>query len=151
MPFAHLRASMPDFGASTGVNFRDATKTQPELPFGVGSDADRQWTALLAIIRDVVDEVGLKQCAFDLDVSPSQLSHALNERERHHVPARWLVYFVRRSRHDDLPAFFAQLRGLELVARPTISPEEELRRLKEAMSECLSAEVRDVIAAKVRR
>jgi hypothetical protein len=142
---------MPDSGASTRVYSDGTRKTQPDLPFATGVDSDTRWTALLATIRDVVDEIGLKQCAFDLDVSPSQLSHALNERERHHVPARWLVYLVTRSRHDDLPLFFASLRGLDLVARPVISPEEELRRLKEAMAECLGADVREVIARKVRR
>lgn len=143
---------MPEIGAESLRNARTAPfRSQGELPFSVGADADNRWINLLAILRSVVEEIGLKQVAYDLDTSPSQVSNALNERDRHHVPARWLVYLASKSRNDDLAWFFAELRGLSLTTPPALTPEEELRRLKEAMGECLSSEVREVIARKVRR
>jgi hypothetical protein len=139
-------------GASTRVTDSYAPpRSQAELPFASGADADNRWAHLLNILRSTVDELGLKQVAYDLDTSPSQLSNSLAERDRHHVPARWLVYLATRSRHDDIPGFFAGLRGLELSTPPVMTPEEELRRLREAMGECLSAEVRAVVEKKVRK
>jgi hypothetical protein len=148
-----VRPFVPESGAETPRNSRGAEfpRSQAELPFATGSDADVRWRRLLDVLRATVEEIGLKQVAYDLDTSPSQVSNALNERDRHHVPARWLIYLARKSRHDEIPWFFAELRGLALTAPPVLTPEEELRRLQEAMTECLSAEVRDVIAKKVRR
>lgn len=111
----------------------------------VSSVMDRAWEELLAAMREVVDLRSLKQVAFDLDVSGSALNHALCERERHNVLARWLPYFVIHAPNDKLVEILARLRGLEVKEREELTPEEELRRLKSAMRAKLGDEVCDLV------
>ena len=98
----------------------------------------------------MAEAIGLKTVAYDLDVAPSQLSHALDERERN-LPARWVAYLVAGAPAelgDEYVRRLAKLRGLEVhEARPP-SPEEELAALKAALAEELGAGARAAVMAK---
>lgn len=137
-------------GASTGINLNDAEirNVQLDMRFDGSSRPESAWGLLLGLIRAVVDEAGLKQVAYDLDVSPSYLSHCLNERERNNVPAKWLPYFVMRAKTDDIVSFVALWRGLAVVPRKTLTPEQRLQRLEQALAEELGPETRKAILKK---
>jgi hypothetical protein len=132
---------VPPVPASTGVNTEDAVVTKPV-------DMTVRWEQRLALIREAVDEIGFKQTAFDLDVSPSLLSHALNGRERHNVPAKWLLYLELKSKRDDLAAFAARERGLDVVPRRVLTPEEQIAGLERALGELFGPELRALIFAR---
>jgi hypothetical protein len=125
-----------------------AAWTQLELGVPGASDHEAAWQMLLKLIRAEVDRRGLKEIAYDLDVAPSLLSHCLNERERHNVPAKWIAYFVMKADNDDIVAFLALLRGLKVEPRQQMKPEEEVARyrqwvasLPESMRKAVSVEV----------
>jgi hypothetical protein len=112
------------------------------------SDLGSAWALLLKLVVAVVDQRGLKQVAFDLDVSKSYLSHCLNEREHHNVPAKWIPYFVVHAANDDIPALIALLRDLKVEPRARMKPEEEVARYKRVLASYPEA-VRKHIAAEV--
>lgn len=92
-----------------------------------GRDFEGEWQQLLGLLRLEAAAIGLKDLAFTLDVQPSLISHSLAERDRN-FPAKWLLAFAVMSRTDDIAAYLAHARGLEVVSR-RLSPEEELERL----------------------
>jgi hypothetical protein len=114
---------------------------QLALDYVAGDGHRPHWQHLRRLLREVVDFVGCKEVAYDLDVSPSALLHALDERERHHVRAEWIPYLIRRAPNDSVLEFLASLRGLELVPRKELTPEEELARLKEELAKSLGPEL----------
>lgn len=123
---------MPRIGASTRVNSDDADVTQLGL-FDIPTDGEQLWRALQKEIADCVDEIGPKEFAYAVDVSPSQLSHALAGRERHHVPLRWLPVLLKMAKTDRLLRFLAAMRGRDVIAPEVLTPEEELVRMKQAL------------------
>ena len=123
---------MPQIGVSTGVKSRDAGMTQPSL-FDPCSVAESAWRDLKKMICEAVEEIGHKEVAYALDVSPSYLSHCLAERERHSIPLRWLPILLRMAKTDGLLSYLAALRGREVVAPEVLTPEEELVRMKQAL------------------
>lgn len=98
-----------------------------QLALGLAHDG--AWHEFRRLLRAVVDFVGVKQVAYDLDVAPSILLNALEERDRHHVRADWLPYLVRKAPNDDLVTFLASLRGLDVVPRRELTDAEKLERL----------------------
>lgn len=116
--------------------------TQIDLEFGPDARARECWSAVLAAMRAAIDSIGHKELAYRLDVAPSLLSEALNERERKHVQARWLPTILllapdphRRAILDAL----AGVAGYEVTARKVLSPAEKLARLEEAVRSKLGA------------
>lgn len=58
------------------------------------------WALVLIEAQRVLGDVGLKQAAYDLDVPPSMLAHAIAERDRHYLRGEWLLYFVAKDAED---------------------------------------------------
>lgn len=112
------------------------------------------WTVLWdedrRLLRRMAEAIGLKEVAFALDVAPSQLSHALDERERN-LPARWVAYLVATAPAelaDEYVRRLARLRGLDVVEAQKLSPEDELAALKAALAEELGTGARGAVLAK---
>lgn len=142
---------VPDDAASMRVNNRHAVgRSQLDL-FDLPTSDDEKWNDIRKLVAETIDLIGTKQAAYDLDMQPSLLLHMLAERDRHRISGRLLAYAITHAKDTSLIAYLAACGGQQVVAPEVITPEEELRRLKEAMGECLSAEVREVIARKVRR
>lgn len=112
---------------------------------------DSAWAELRRLLREAIDFKGLKQVAFDLDVAPSALLHAIDERERHHFRASWIPYLVANASNDDLADFFAGLRGRETIPAKPVLPEEENAAIKEALERHLGPELRAAILATARK
>lgn len=70
-------------------------------PAHAGGEA---WQRQLAILRTIVEHLGRKEVAFELDISGSGLSDALNERDRKRWAAEWthVVKAMLSSKHDDV-------------------------------------------------
>lgn len=96
---------------------------------------ERARDQLLDDLRQVVDVVGLKQVAFDLDQKRSKLSNALAGRDGYYMRMRDLPYFVARSPGHQIVEHLAELRGLRVEMAPPPSPEEELRALRQVLSD----------------
>jgi hypothetical protein len=143
---ASMRRTLPEYSPSTPVNSDDSVLTQLDLFVGGrGGRLDDRWAALRKEVRAAADELDPKQVAYDLDVSPSQLSHALAERDRH-IPMKWIIYFVERSRHGaKIAAYLAALSGHELTPRRELTPEERLERIERAIAEELGPGVRRAV------
>lgn len=120
------------------------------LRFDGRRQADADWRRVLDAIRDVVDYVGAKEVAFDLDLQPSALSNALAERDRH-PRADWIPYLIRRAPSLELARALVAPGGLDVVEPPPMTPEQELARLKETLSEVLAPELRAAIYSRAQR
>ncbi len=103
---------------------------QLSLP-GVG-DADL-WAQVLEEIRDIVRLRSPKEVAFVLDISASELSHALAERNRCELKLRYLPYFLRARGTDTLPRLLVEHCGLSLGEPKPMSVAERLERLEAAI------------------
>lgn len=82
---------------------------------------------LLDAIRSAVARIGLKELAFRLDVQPSLLADSLAERSHKGVRAAWLVTIIELADEADAIAILgeiAAMRGLEVVKRKTLTPEQ---------------------------
>jgi hypothetical protein len=104
------------------------------------------WEGLLERVRSVVRHIGLKQVAYDLDVQPSVLAHALAERERHYLRMEWLPYFVTNDPGIELVEHIAAWRGLYVEPKHEITDEEWRARVEGALS--TMPEFADVIRKK---
>lgn len=109
------------------------------------------WDQLRKRCREIVDYVGVKQASFDLDVAASQLLHALDERERHHVRAAWIPYFIAKDPTAEVSRILAEMGGFELQPAKPVTPEEELASLKEALERCLGPDLRAAVLANAKR
>jgi hypothetical protein len=102
---------------------------------------DALWQELRRLLREVVAHVGVKETAFALDVAPSSLLHALDERERHHVRAEWLPFLITKAPNDDVVAYLAGLRGLDLAPRRLLTDGERLERLEDTLARTLGPDI----------
>ena len=92
--------------------------------------------ALLEAIRQCVANISIKELAFKLNVQPSLLADALAERANKGVRASWLVSVVKSAPINDVITMLnelAVLRGLEVVPRKQLTPEEKADRLEEKL------------------
>lgn len=152
-PLASMPSNMPEDGASTCVSNGDTERRgdsgQLYLRYdGSESSDEAAWGCMLQMIRDIVNFKGLKQVAFDLDISPSQLSHCLNERERHNIPWKWAPYIIKNAPDDKLVAFMALLRGRKLAPAVELTPEQKLERIMRTLGEQFGDDVRRVLLDK---
>jgi hypothetical protein len=77
--------------------------------------------------------VGLKQVAFDIDINPSALNHAIAERDRHYLRGEWLLYFVAKAPDSTLADLLVRPGNRETKPIAKLTPEQELTRLKSAL------------------
>lgn len=111
---------------------------------------------LRALLAEVVNEIGVKEVCYDLDVDKSTLLHALQGRERHYARVDWLPYLITRGKlaADDVVRMLAGLRSLDVRPAERVTPEEELAAIKAAIAEECGPGMRDMIlraAKRVRR
>lgn len=100
------------------------------------------WRHLLGEMERVVSFVTLKQASFDLDLKPSQLAHALAERDNRHPRAEWIPYLVHRAPDLELARALVAPAGLVVERAPEMTAEEKLARLETTIGEHLGPELR---------
>lgn len=103
-----------------------------QLALPTVSDADL-WAEIVESIRDIVRARGNKDVAFALDISGSELSNALAERNRCELKLRQLPTLLRLRQDDTLPRVLAKASGLELAAPRPLTAAERLERLEGAL------------------
>jgi hypothetical protein len=124
---------------------------QLSLRYEGRSAADEAWEYVLGHVREAVAQIGLAQVAAELDVTASQLSHALNKRERHYFRAEWLLFVIYRAPSPELLRAIADLRDHDIVERKPLEPSEELDAVYAALERQFGVEVRRVILAEARK
>ena len=122
--------------------------SQVAIDFGPTESSRSSWLETLEAIKEIVSSVGLKQLAYDLDVSPSLLGDALAERDRKGVRAEWLPTLLARASDMQAEALLTALagpRGFDVERREVLTAEEELRRLKRAIRDQLGSVGEEVL------
>jgi hypothetical protein len=107
--------------------------------------ASSAWRDLVVEFRRTVDGVGLKEAAYQLDTSPSQLAHALAERDRHYIRGSWMPYLIQVAPDNRSTDILCRLRGLTVTPAAELTPEQKLERLTRALGECLGDDLRQAI------
>lgn len=115
-----------------------AAAEQMALALGAVSESTTDWDLVLAWFRRAIDVIGHKEVAYRLDIAPSNLSDAINERERKDVKGRWIATVLRMAP----PAIVQEY--VELVCashgfdapkrRPILTPDAEVRHMRERLS-----------------
>ena len=116
--------------------------SQTAIDFGANEAARNVTARVLDVVREVVAAVSLKQIAYDLDVSPSTLSDALNGREHRPFRLEWLPSILLRASDPQRAALIAELAapvGFDVVRRKVLTAEERLARLEDALRTQLGA------------
>jgi hypothetical protein len=115
-----------------------------QLPLLASSAHD---AVIVRLFREVVDRVGLKVAAGELDVAPSQLAHCCAARGSNHVQAEWLAWAVRQQGGEEIARHLAGLAGFELVPAAPLDPAEVLDSLRKFVGpEVLALAVQDARA-----
>lgn len=99
---------------------------QLPMTFSAEWRAKKAWEDLLQTFNRTAQYVGHKQLAAELDTSPSNLSHALAERERRFIRGEWFPGLVMLAPDDAAIEILADLRGKELAPRRRLTPAEKL-------------------------
>ena len=115
--------------------------TQKPLDFGDRYRYSQAWDAILEQLNRAVVNVGRKEAAYQLDTSPSVLSNALAERDRHVVRAPWLPYLTAAAPDNSIVEILAGLRGLTIAPAVELTPEQKLDRLTRALEGTLGADL----------
>lgn len=102
-----------------------------------------------ALLRRVVDRVGLKEASFALGVDAATLAHALAGRKRHVPHAEWVPILLALAPDDEALEFLAALRGRDLVPARVMSAEEEVEAWRAAVA-TLPGDFRGVLEQRVR-
>lgn len=118
------------------------------LHYEPGAYHAHHWRRVRAEMARVFAHVTLKQAAYDLDTTPSHISHAMNERDRKSPRAEWLVYCLTKAPDLDLARAVADTQGLEVSRRAQLTPEEKLDRLEGVLAESLGPDLRAAILRK---
>jgi hypothetical protein len=105
--------------------------TQQRLSFGVLAEAEQLWHRLLKRIEQTASAHGKGEVAATLEMPFSSFSNALRERNRSAFKALHLVALVLMDDGDTILRELASAKGYELVRQIKLTPEEQLRRLRE--------------------
>jgi hypothetical protein len=119
--------------ASIAVNSGDVRRAQLSFRYDDRYQRGETVGALHDEIESVVAETGLKTVAYDLDLQPSLLAHALAGRERHFMRLDWLPYFLSRASNDRMVELLAAVRGLAVRPYVALSAAERLARLEQEL------------------
>jgi hypothetical protein len=89
---------------------------------------------VLVVLREIVDVIGLKEAAFACDCSASLLCDALNGRNNKYVRICWALAIMEKAPRSLALTLRRALVGDGYgVTEPTLTPAEELARLKDLM------------------
>lgn len=113
--------------------------------------SEAAWQELLAVLREVVDDVSLKEASYALGVSAPLLAHALAERDRHYMRGEWIIGLVALDKQGRIARVFADAAGKDLIDKKPLEPAEELARIKAAMERCLGPELRAALLNEAKR
>jgi hypothetical protein len=105
----------------------------------------------IRILRLVVDRVGLKQAASDLDCSHSFLSNCLMQRGTNHLRAEWVPWLLRHDVSGEALAFLAKCCGKQVEPVRVLTPEERLERWERVVARELGPAVTAALMASVER
>lgn len=94
-----------------------------------------QWLVVRDAFAGIVDDVGLKTAAYELDVQPSALANAIAERDRHYIRGEWLVWAVARARTPELAKALVAPGRLDVQPRHDLTDAEKLERYESLVSE----------------
>ena len=77
---------------------------QLSIAYDPGYVGAQSWERHLAVVRTVVEHLGRKEVAFVLDVSGSQLSDAMSERDRKRWAGEWThkLFAMLEGRRDEV-------------------------------------------------
>jgi len=110
---------------------------------------------LMAAVSEAANHIGRKQAAFELfgpnaSQPEARLSHALSGTGGRVPDLRWHMYFATHAPNDRIARVVATAQRRELVPMTQLTPEEELKRLREVLrEECGPTQLR-AIEARVR-
>lgn len=106
-----------------------------QLAFLVAEQAEDESASddLMQLVRRVVENVGPKEVAARLHVSPSHLAHALSGREYRHMQAEWLPAIDALDPERRIARWFADFGGFDVKERTKRTPTEELAALREVL------------------
>jgi len=108
-------------------------------------------TEFLRLLREVVEHVGLKQVAYDLDMQPSLLAHMMAGRNGNRLPATAVPYLIEKAPNEEALDYLAALRYRETMPARPLEPAEELAALKDALAESLGPDLYAAVTAKARK
>lgn len=113
---------------------------QPEIPFTVREEVSEQalWERhderLRRALADAVDEIGRKDCCFDLGLTEKLLSKKLLGSEDKQPSATLLLYCLAREKSGRLARLVADVSGyLPFQRGPVLTAEQKLERLEAAL------------------
>jgi len=86
-------------------------------------------------VRAVVEEVGVKVVAADLDHGHSTLSQKLEEHERHYLRLDELVAIMRRDSTGRILRTLANALGFEVTKRRELTAAEKLERIDSVLDQ----------------
>lgn len=124
---------------------------QLDLSFDGKTQEKQWWASVIEEMRRVVQLIGLKEAAFVIDVKPTNLAHALAERDRHYVRAEWILPLLMRAPDMGLARSLVGPAGLDVEEKPELSAEEKLERLELALASSLGPDMRKSIYDKAWR
>lgn len=98
-----------------------------------GSD---DWLEIIAWFRRAVEVLNHKEVAFKLDIAPSQLTDALNERDRKDIKGKWFATVLRMCNEPlrrEYLEIVSRQHGYTIERVKVRTPEEELREVRELL------------------
>lgn len=125
----------------------------PQLPLRYdGSGYYEDWyRRLLGELSRVTTIVGLKEMAFVCDAKASVLANALAERDQRQFQARWLGAYLAKATDLELARVLVEPAGVKLEKSRPLTPEEELARTHQAISEVCGPMIAQAIYERVKR
>lgn len=97
------------------------------------STDDAWWRRWREALGQEIDRLGgLKEVAYENDAKPSDMAHALAERDRHYFRGQWIVWLLRRSRA--LAQLAAEMHGEELSKKKPLTAEEKCKRYERELA-----------------
>lgn len=107
---------------------------QLALTYDAAHQGAEDWQLELGWCRRAVEVLGHKFVAGELDIAPSTLTDALLERERKSFKGEWIAKLRRLVSESMLEEYFrlvSRPHGFECRRVPTMTPEQELKLLRE--------------------
>jgi hypothetical protein len=89
---------------------------------------------LYADARSIVDAVGLKTVAFDLDANKSLVEHALAHRNNNKVSLDWAAYLLRKDEPQRLIRSLCDIAGGDFVPREKLTDAQKIARYERALA-----------------